>query len=162
MNKPEKSIDPKVINLSNRSMTESEIKLLSKGLKFTPTPNKNQQQLKSDIKCYTRKLRLTEYFHNSDLNENEPESLVSNKSCFTPSSGRNRTIDCVCNTLENLNLTGITDNHGTTRPKINGMEQCTLKAFLSDQNIAIWEAGKGGAVVIMSKQYYQQNILKML
>lgn len=48
--------NPKVFNLSNRVLNETEIKLLSKGLKYTPTPRMNNEQLKTDIKEYTRKL----------------------------------------------------------------------------------------------------------
>lgn len=42
--------NPKVFNLSNRVLNETEIKLLSKGLKYTPTPRMNNEQLKTDIK----------------------------------------------------------------------------------------------------------------
>jgi hypothetical protein len=62
-------------------LTKSEIKLLTKGLKFTPTPKSNHQELKTDIKEYTRKLRLVEFFHNrenDDDNANESEDLVKN------------------------------------------------------------------------------------
>ena len=38
--------EPKVFNLSNRKLTEFEVMLLSKGLKYTPTPNENNQKLK--------------------------------------------------------------------------------------------------------------------
>lgn len=58
--------NPKVFNLSNRVLNETEIKLLSKGLKYTPTPRMNNEQLKTDIKEYTRKLRLKEYFNEDD------------------------------------------------------------------------------------------------
>jgi hypothetical protein len=47
-------------------LTKSEIKLLTKGLKFTPTPKSNHQELKTDIKEYMRKLRLVEFFHNRE------------------------------------------------------------------------------------------------
>lgn len=41
--------------------------LLSKGMKFSLTPYKsNNQELTKDIKEYTRKLRLAEYFYNED------------------------------------------------------------------------------------------------
>lgn len=58
--------NPKVFNLSNRVLNETEIKLLSKGLKYTPTPRMNNEQLKTDIKEYTRKPRLKEYFNEDD------------------------------------------------------------------------------------------------
>lgn len=74
--------NPKVFNLSNRVLNETEIKLLSKGLKYTPTPRMNNEQLKTDIKEYTRKLRLKEYFNEDDddstqnLNEEQEQDLV--------------------------------------------------------------------------------------
>ena len=37
-----RKIHPKVINLSKRNLTKSEIKLLKNGLKFTPTPNEDK------------------------------------------------------------------------------------------------------------------------
>ena len=42
--------DPKVFNLSSRNLTACEIQLLSKGLKYTPTPQRNHHELKTDIK----------------------------------------------------------------------------------------------------------------
>lgn len=60
-------MDPKIINLSTKQLNESEIKLLSKGLKYTPTPSSNKQDLRKDIKEY--KLRLAEYFNNTESDE---------------------------------------------------------------------------------------------
>ena len=99
-------MDPKVINLSRKQLTDFEIKLLSIGLKYTPTPNVNKQELKKDLKEYTRKLRLTEYFYDPDNNEsrNEQSDIVRNKSNFNPKKWRNMVLDSVCETLENLPL----------------------------------------------------------
>ena len=71
-------------------LNESEIQILQKGAKFTPTPNRNKEELKSDVSEYCRKLRLKEYFHNKD---NEDESIVRNKSSFCPEKDRNDTLD---------------------------------------------------------------------
>ncbi|ESO82611.1 hypothetical protein LOTGIDRAFT_155625 [Lottia gigantea] len=43
-------INSKITNLSSHSLNENEIKLLTRGLKFTPTPrNPNECELKSDV-----------------------------------------------------------------------------------------------------------------
>lgn len=56
-------VDPKVIYLSSRPLNEAEINLLSTGLKFTPTPNdSNPQDLTTDIKEYTRKIKTSRMF----------------------------------------------------------------------------------------------------
>jgi hypothetical protein len=70
---PEKRTEPKVINLSNRQLNEFEIQLLSKGLKYTPTTKGNKQELRKDIKEYTRRLRLAEFFHKEDSDDDPQE-----------------------------------------------------------------------------------------
>ena len=55
-------IHPKVLNLSSVSLTPSKIQILSKGLKLTPTPQRNLPEMEKEIKDFTRKLRLVEFF----------------------------------------------------------------------------------------------------
>ena len=76
---------------SRKRLTDSEQKILEKGLKFTPTPERgNQQELKEDIFEFTRKLRLAEYFYGTE----DPDiSLVKNKSDFIPPRNRNAALD---------------------------------------------------------------------
>ena len=66
-----------IINLSRKRLTDSEQKILEKGFKFTPTPERgNQQELRKDIFELERKLRLAEYFYGTD----DPDiSLVKTK-----------------------------------------------------------------------------------
>ena len=79
---------PKVFNLSKLTLSRYQVSILLRGLNFTPTPLRNNVQLKSDIQYFTHKLRLIECFHNP--NKNEPtkidykkESLVIER--FQPS-----------------------------------------------------------------------------
>ena len=52
-------ISDNVFNLSNKSFTDHEIKLLSRGLGFVPTPEKiDRGQLKQDLEKFGRNLRL--------------------------------------------------------------------------------------------------------
>ena len=54
-----KFVSPNVINLSTRILSKAEISLLSKGLKFIPTPTSvNKALIKEELKCFGRKLRL--------------------------------------------------------------------------------------------------------
>lgn len=47
--------DIQIVNLSSRKLNDNEIKLLEKGLIYTPTPTKpNIQELKEDIMEFTR------------------------------------------------------------------------------------------------------------
>ena len=59
-------IHPKVINLSSTCLADTQVRVLSKGLKFTPTPRRNTIEMEKDIHNFTHKLRLTEYFANEN------------------------------------------------------------------------------------------------
>lgn len=62
-----------VINLSVRVLSKHEISILSKGLKFVPTPTSvNRTELITDIKQWGRRMRLKEYFADSDNTNTEP------------------------------------------------------------------------------------------
>ena len=50
----------------SKNLTEHQIKLLSKGLKYTPIPKQNMEELRNDIKKFTRKIKLREYFYNEE------------------------------------------------------------------------------------------------
>lgn len=83
--------------------------LLSKGLKFSPTPyNDNNQELTKDIKEYSRKLRLAEYSYNKDTEKEEEfiteTVLIRNKSIFNHIRGKNDTLDTDCDRLGNIPL----------------------------------------------------------
>lgn len=59
----EKTNKLKLINLSNKKLSQHEIRFLENGLKFTPTPKPNQVELVNDKKfCW--KLQLKEFFSN--------------------------------------------------------------------------------------------------
>ena len=68
--------DPKIINLSSRDLTTNEIKLLKKGLKCTPTPETNKNELRNNIQEFGRKLRLIEYY---DSHQNETDQTIMDK-----------------------------------------------------------------------------------
>ena len=62
------------------------MKIIGKGLKFTPTPNRNIIELKKGIGVFTRKLRLREYFSDiteSTLSFQNTENLLIKKKCQT-------------------------------------------------------------------------------
>ena len=88
------------------------------------------------------------------------EDLVRNHSNFIPKHGRNRTLDAVCDTLENIKLpdTGI----HYSKPNLSKNEQNALKDLRNDRSIIIKEADKGGGVLIMDRDFYENKISNML
>ena len=62
-----KFVSPNVINLSTRILSKAEISLLSKGLKFIPTPaNVNKALIKEKIEYFDRKLGVLLHFRNEE------------------------------------------------------------------------------------------------
>ena len=56
-----------VVNLSRRELSEEDVSLLSKGLKFSPTPTHiDNAKLKEDLEAYKRRMRLRWHFRNNE------------------------------------------------------------------------------------------------
>ena len=149
--------DIKIINLSNKKLTDAEISLLNKGLKFTPTPKLgNTQELHEDSNEFNRKLRLAEFF---DGTEDQDISLVRNKSNFIPPSKRNDALDEFINTVEKIPKTPIQSN---VKNNLTMQEQEALKILRTNSEIIIKEADKGGATIIMNKEEYKEVVETIL
>ena len=108
-------------------MSKYQINILLCGLKFTP--KNNIIQLKSDIHNYTRKLRLTELFHNAPENNSLP-NLPKTKSNFTPSRNRDRGLDRQIDILNNLDLEGMDIR---SKNNLSKMEQSELLKLINDR-----------------------------
>ena len=66
---------------SQKVLTETEIKVLERGLGFAPTPNLiNEADLRRDFEDFSRKMRCRWYFRN------EPSDDFSNVPAFRPKS----------------------------------------------------------------------------
>ncbi|KAL5020728.1 hypothetical protein ScPMuIL_002188 [Solemya velum] len=129
--------------------------LLEKGFKFTPTPKPNITEMKSDVQKFCRKLRLREFFGYDTSTDN---SLVRNKSNWAPNRGRDSHLDCFIDTITKFPVT----NSKNFKQNISKAEQRALEKLKQDETIVIKEADKGGAIVIMDKDYYREKVLDQL
>ena len=77
-----------VFNLSRKILTETEMRVLEKGLGFAPTPTKiNEGDLKRDFNEFFRKMRCKWYFRNEST-ENFSEKPAFNVKCnWNPPNG---------------------------------------------------------------------------
>ena len=147
-----------IVNLSSHELNKTEITLLEKGLKFTPTlNNSNTQELNKDILEFTRKVRLVEYF---DGTEDDDQSLVRNKSNFVPPQDREELLDTFVKSTTNIPL--VPTEKSKIRRNITFSEQKSMSELANDETIIIKQADKGGATVIMDSKFYQEQIEKML
>ena len=152
---------PKVVNLSEKSLSPQEIELLKHGLKFTPTPSSNDTELQTDIKELCRKLRLAERFANTESdtdNDKDSHPLVRNKSGWNPPKSKDTHLE---DTIQYLKEYPRSENKNV-KNNLTREETSAIKSLLADNSIIIKEADKGGAVVVMDTEYYRNKIKEML
>ena len=123
--------------------------ILLRGLKITPTPKRNIIQVRSDIHNYTRKLRLTEFFHNAPENNNL-QNLFKTKSNFTPPTNRDRDLDHQIDILNNLDLEGMDI---CSKSRLSKVEQSELSKLIKDMTIIIKPVDMAGVVVLSTEHY---------
>lgn len=129
------------------------------GLKFTPTPEKNNSyEVNDDTTEFLRKIRLLEYFNGVNNND---VSLVKNKSNFTPPSGRNETLDTYAATTKTL-CSMVSKENKPIKHNITLDQRNAIKSLSQDNSIVIKEADKGGGIVIMNADFYKGKILEIL
>ena len=76
-------VSDNVFNFSHRKLSKAGVSLLSKGLKFCPTPNTiDKSILKEDFEKFVRKLRLKWQYHND--NRIFDPNIFKPKSKFNP------------------------------------------------------------------------------
>ena len=151
-------IKPKIFNLSSKMFSTYQTNILLRGLKFTPTPKRNNIKLKSNIQNYKCKLWLAEFFQNKEANDSE-ENPFQKRSTFTPPQNRDRDLDHQTDVLNNLNLE---EMETKSKSNLSNMKQKQLSKLSNDETIVIKPADKGGAVVILSTSHYQSLIMEHL
>ena len=142
-----------VVNLSRRELSEEDVSLLSKGLKFSPTPTDiDKAQLKSDIDAYKRRMRLRWHFRNNEDNftpDNNNQFKV--KSTWQPPKD-DPVLENYLSLLEEEVMS--VSPEGKNFSNLSSSEQLSLKQLKSDRNIVIKEADKGSAVVVWDRGDY--------
>ena len=141
-----------VLDLTNLPCNEERINLLCRGFTLTPTPGPNEVELKIDLKEFSRKLRLREFF----LDTQEPK-LVQNKSSFGPPNQRNQELDEIIDEIKNIEI-----EKRNPQDNLSKSERHALKELKENKDIVIKEADKGAAIVIMTKDRYRKMVMKHL
>ena len=134
-------------NLSNCEMTTDQINLLSKGLKFIPTPtvkeNTVRQQLLLDFKQFARRMRLRYIFHKKDK-EQHPFHVKSDwEPPVQPSVALETYLEEVKGQLAEIELF-------KPRNNLPSEERKAIRNQRSNSDIVIKKADKGSATVIMN------------
>ena len=152
-----KFVSANVLNLSKRALSSAEISLLSKGLKFVPTPRfVDQAAIKTDLESFGRKLRLAWHFRNDDrVFEPNPFKPKSN---FDPKDN-DAAIELYLSKLEEeiLEMNTKLKYHNVTRE-----ERRAIDSLRNDPSIIIKGADKGSCIVVWDREDYLSEAEKQL
>ena len=140
-------VSQNVINLSKKDLTKSEVSLLSKGLKFVPTPsNVDISKIRQELEIFGRNLRLKWHFR--DSNNTFDKNIFKKKSKFNP-KGKDPAIELYLNSLEErlINMSGLRNSYNN----LSNNERMALNDLKKDFSIIIKEADKGSGVVVWDR-----------
>ena len=84
-----KILSPKIINWSSYTLSRSQLSLLNRGRKFTPTTKSNHFTFKDDLKKFTRRLQIKEIFNDAPFEDNPLVYNPSTKPVKTNNSDLN-------------------------------------------------------------------------
>ena len=154
-----------IVYLSSYELTAVENAVLSKGLKYVPTPRHiNSIELCADLTQFVRRLRLRERFYDSEDDTDGTNSssiihdsielqhpMLRKKSFYTPPSGRDLALDAYITAVETEIL-----NTGPRKvySNITSEERNAINSLSRNPDIIIKEADKGSAIVIMNTNDY--------
>ena len=149
-NEQSKFVSDNVINISSRVLTQAEVSLLSRGLKFCPTPIElDISSVKRDIKEFGRKLKCKAFFHSKIGMEQEGQTFRQFREKVDPA------IELYLSKFEERVLA--INERGSNFSNLSSEEQEALKNLKKYRDIVIKEADKGGAVVVWGrKDYYDE------
>jgi hypothetical protein len=143
--------------LSSKDLKPDEIRILSKGLNFCPTPSKfNEGQLSADLDKFTRSLRIKEYFlakerdfpvDGSSDSEYDNEIALTRyknktKSSWHPKPSKNTTIESFIDLVTNDIQTAASTNI-PTHNNLTPAEKGAIQELKERDDIVIKPADKG-------------------
>ena len=145
-----------VVNLSTVDLSEAEVKLLSKGLSFCPTPQRiDWIELKADLEDFSHRLWLKEYFHSCESSNYVSDSNpFKKKNSWTLNKDRDLRLELFIQLLKsdilNTKPSKIADN-------LSKHEREALQNLITCTDIVIKPADKGKAVVVLDTKDYKKE-----
>ena len=135
-----------VFNLSKRVLSETEIKILEKGLDYAPIQRKiNEPKLKNDIEEFCRRMRIKWHFRNEPSENFSEIPSFRPKLSWKPPKG-NPNLEMLLSKVEqNIFKTIETPIRYSN---LSSDEWKAIRSLADDRSIVIKKADKGSAVVV--------------
>ena len=146
-----------IVNLTDEDIPKPLKSILSKGLKFVPTPpHTTMLTLSNSFKQFTQTMYIHYHFRHSLSPQSHP---FKTKSSWTPPIPDNINLMSYINSIaESIQYTFPTTSQDPIHPNLNKEEQDFFSNYdIHNQNFVIKPADKGGAIVIWSNEDYEQE-----
>ena len=163
-----------VVNLSSEILTPIQVKILTYGLNFCPTPlSENGGELKTDLNKFHRRLRLAAKFEDEeDPTQTSGDLLDPNLHSSDPFKHRKFKPISSYNPVGPPNLEAMINTNeldfnkrpelGKYNQNISQLERRAIVDLKNNHNIIIKPADKGSAVVIQNRSDYLNEGFKQL
>ena len=149
-----------VFNLSGRVLSESEIKVLEKGLEFAPFQRKvNEPELRRDFQEFCRRMRIKWHFRNEISEDFSEVPAFSPKSSWNPPQGHPN-LEVYLSQVEN-ELFSIADEP-IRYSNLSKEEWIAMRSLADDRSIVIKKADKGSCIVVWDRNDYLTEAEKQL
>ena len=147
-----------VFNLSNKVLTEGEIKVLEKGLYFAPIQRKvNEPELRKDFENFCRRMKIIWHFRNEPSDSFSERPAFSSKSSWKPLLGHPN-FEVFLSQVENELFE--TSNEPTRYSNLLQEECRAIITLADDRSIAIKKADKGSCIVVWDRAGYLREAEK--
>ena len=149
-----------IYNLSNRVLSDNEIKVLEKGLDFAPIQRKiNEPELRSDFGEFCRRMRIKRLFRNEPTLDFSEKSAFHTKSSWNPPKGDPH-LEVILSRVEEELFTIIERSLRYTN--LSQEERKAIRSLVDNKNIAIKKVDKGSFVAIWDHNDYITEAEKQL
>ena len=139
-----------VLNLSKRHLTDTEILLLAKGLKFIPTHIVSQKKILNDFKRFERNMRLKYHFRQEDKYKKNNHPFKGKSKYQAPIIGDNPIEQYLFYTK--LELSEYKPD--TFHQNITKEERVCINKLKTDNSVCIHKADKNNVTVIQNRDDY--------
>ena len=141
-------------------MTDTEIRILEKGLDFAPIQNKiNEPELRTDFEEFCRRMRTKWHFRNEPTPEFSETPVFALKSTWKPPMGHPN-VEVFLSQIEQEIFKEVQSPLGYSN--LSKEEWKAVRSLANDRNIVIKKADKGSCVVIWDRSDYIMEAEKQL
>ena len=150
-----------VLNMSSKNLSAHEKEVLQFGIKFSPYPSTvNTFQCLKDMRAFNRRMRLREFFIDSEKCEEEEGWMKTKKaSAFTPPKNRETNLDSYLDIVNGETMKLLKIDSDAEWKNMSENQKHALEDLKKNKDITIKPADKGGALTVMDTEKYNEAIV---